>query len=209
MQDVKKIVALALRIDDSHKQSAITFGGTSAFVSSWPYNPDGDPLLLVATIDFALLKGQANLGALPDSGYISIFSTYSKSDYFLENITYSGDPSELENIRAGYTVVTYSDNTTVEISPAGGIPKVLTDLVDTELAAGEFPVFSMCSTQPPTGLEVPADISADYEFGLQLYSSDFPEPYEDIFYLTDAIGHLFLRKSASGEGFFLCRAPDA
>lgn len=34
-----------------------------------------------------------------------VFSTYSKSDYFLENITYSGDLSELDSIFSGYTLV--------------------------------------------------------------------------------------------------------
>lgn len=53
-----------------------------------------------------------------------VFSTYSKSDYFLENITYSGDPSELESILSGYTLVVRSEGGVFQTSPVDSIPDV-------------------------------------------------------------------------------------
>jgi hypothetical protein len=201
MIEVNEIVISELK-EKSDILSGVTLGGDTASVGSWPVNPDGEPLVLVATIECALLKKHASVNALPNTGHICLFSTYSAGEYFLENITYSGDPSELEGIKAGYTAVVFSEGSAQQPSPANTIPATNTQLVKRTLSEDEFPVFSLCSSTPPNGLNIPQDIAVDYEFVLQLYSADFPDPFKDIFYLTDAVGCLLLNKNGSGEGLF-------
>ncbi|WP_455914954.1 DUF1963 domain-containing protein [Pseudomonas syringae] len=202
MQEVNEIVVLSESNNESDRHSGIILGGDRASVDNWPSNSDGEPLLLVATIECALLKKTTAVNALPSTGFLSIFSTYSTSEYFLENITYSGDPSELESIKAGYTAVVFSEGGAQQPSPVSSVPVTATRLENRKLSDDEFPVFSLCSSTPPNGLETPAGIANEYEFVLQLYSADFPDPFKDIFYLTDAIGCLFLTKNGSGEGLF-------
>ena len=60
----------------------------------------------------------------------------------------------------------------------------------------------MLTNTPPNGVKLPLDLLEEYEFVMQLYSSDFPEPFKDIFYLTDAVGCLLLKKDGSGNGLF-------
>ena len=45
---------------------------------------------------------------------------------------------------------------------------------------------------------------ASYQFCMQIYGGDFPEEFQDIFYLDDAIGYLFLSKEekANDVGVF-------
>jgi len=198
MIEVKEIITAV----DEGNYSGITFGGNVARVSQWPSNPDGDSLLLIATIECAVLKKHIKVDSLPDEGVLSIFSTYSKKDYFLENITYSGDPSELDALRSGYTAVHFAIGKDTELSPVDSIPAANKELLAREVAEGEFPIFSMCFQGIPKGLSVPESFSNTYEFIMQMYSSDFTEPFEDVFYLTDAVGYLFLNRNGSGEGVF-------
>lgn len=72
----------------------IYFGGNTAKVDRWPQNPDGDDLTLLFSINCAALQKENAREALPSEGVIHVFSTYSKQDYFLDYITYSGDPTE-------------------------------------------------------------------------------------------------------------------
>lgn len=198
MLTVKELLTPA---DDS-SYSGVVFGGDSANVSDWPLNPEGEPLLLIATIECALIKQRLKLKSLPDSGILSVFSTYSKDDYFLDSITYSGDPSELEALKAGYTAVVLGEGPNKEKSPVQSVPSEKKELRIREISEEEFPVFSMCSETVPNGLSVPESFTRDYEFVMQIYSSDFPEPFEDVFYLTDAVGYLFLNRDGSGNGIF-------
>lgn len=39
----------------------------------------------------------------------------------------------------------------------------------------------------------------DYQFCLQIYGGDFPEEFQDIFYLNDSIGYLFLNGEADAN----------
>jgi uncharacterized protein YwqG len=198
MTSVKQIIP----VDGIAGASNIILGGQAAQVAEWPLNPEGEPLVLVAAINCSRMKKALDLESMPNEGALYIFSTYSKSDYFLEDITYSGDASELDNISGGYTKVVLSDSREIKESPADSIPEVSTRLQDREVSSDEFPVFSMVSKTPPNGFNVPEEISKNYDFALQLYSSDFPEPFKDIFYLTDAVGYLLLKKEGFGEGLF-------
>lgn len=65
----------------------------------------------------------------------------------------------------------------------------------------------MFSDSAPHGMIVPETLTVEYEFICQLYSSDFSEPFKDIFYLTDAVGYLFLKKWER-EGVFLFKQVE-
>lgn len=194
---VKEII-----LSDDPKDSGIIIGGGSVNLKAWPMNPDGEALVLIATIECASLKKTHNYRSIPQEGMLYIFSTYSSSDYFLDNITYSGDTSELESISSGYTLVAMKDSESEINSPYNIIPKTNTKFNNKAVQEDEYPVFSMLTNTPPNGVKLPLDLLEEYEFVMQLYSSDFPEPFKDIFYLTDAVGCLLLKKDGSGNGLF-------
>ncbi|MCQ2994089.1 YwqG family protein [Pseudomonas syringae] len=194
---VKEII-----LSDDSKDPSIVIGGSSVNLNTWPMNPDGKALVLIATIECASLKKTHNYRSIPQEGMLYIFSTYSSSDYFLDNITYSGDTSELESISSGYTLVAMKDSESEINSPYNIIPKTNTKFNNKAVQEDEYPVFSMLTNTPPNGVKLPLDLLEEYEFVMQLYSSDFPEPFKDIFYLTDAVGCLLLKKDGSGNGLF-------
>ncbi|MNP03423.1 hypothetical protein D3C76_953070 [compost metagenome] len=117
-------------------------------------------------------------------------------------MTYSGDPSELETILSGYTLVVRGQGGVFQESPVDSIPETATELKDRDIGADDFPVFSMISNVVPHGVILPDVFLAEYDFLCQFYSSDFSDPFKDIFYLTDAVGYLFLKKDRSGSGVF-------
>jgi hypothetical protein len=182
--------------------SGLTLGGSKAEVGAWPVNPDGEPLTLVATIDFSKIQGLERVESVPGEGTLHVFTTYSKSDYFLDNVTYSGDPSELEAILSGYTLVVRGQGGLFQESPVDSVPEAATELKDRDISEDDFPVFSMISNVVPHGVILPEAFVAEYDFLCQFYSSDFSDPFKDIFYLTDAVGYLFLKKDRSGAGVF-------
>jgi len=205
---VKRILAAA-----SADDAVITLGGDRARLAAWPLDPEGEPLRLVATVDCAAFKAATDAPSMPARGHLQVFSTYSKTDYFLENIVYDPDyfvlPDGSDQARPAYTLVTFSASGSAvpsQTSPVDSIPAMPMLLHEETVGADDFPVFSLTAAEPPKGLVVPAALQDDYAFVLQLYSSDFPEPFKDIFYLTDAVGYLFLKKDASGQGVFFVQA---
>jgi uncharacterized protein YwqG len=197
MAIVKEII-----LDDVSRISGIILGGESVKMKIWPTNPDGEPLILVATIDCAKFKNITSFKSVPEDGLIYFFSTYSRSDYFLENVTYSGHSSELDLILSGYTLVAMSESESHVASPNEAIPSMHVTLENREVNDDEYPVFSMVTNVMPNGIALPQSIQEEYEFVMQLYSADFPEPFKDIFYLSDAVGCFLLKKDKSGKGLF-------
>ncbi|SDI64348.1 protein of unknown function [Pseudomonas flavescens] len=197
MAVVKEIVPA-----DDLEHSSIMLGGASAKLTDWPVNPDGAPLVLVATLECAPLRQFLEYNAIPRAGVMYVFSTYSRSGYFLDNLTYSGDPAELDAIVSGYTLVTLANADSDIVSPSEPVPARRVTFKDTEVEAGTYPVFSMLTDTPPHGIALPLALQKEYDFVMQLYSSDFPDPFTDLFYLTDAVGCLLLKKDGSGDGLF-------
>ena len=209
---VKRILDAA-SVGEAGFNAVITLGGDGAHIAAWPLDPKGEPLRLVATVDCAAFKLATGAPSMPAGGQLQVFSTYSKTDYFLEHIVYDQDyfvlPDGSDPARPAYTLVTFSPSDSaapVHTSPVDSIPAMPMLLQDESIGADDFPVFSLAASKPPNGLVVPAALRDDYAFVLQLYSSDFPEPFKDIFYLTDAVGYLFLKKDASGQGVFFVQA---
>jgi hypothetical protein len=197
MEIVQKIM-LSPDIDNA----AVILGGNTVRLTKWPVNPDGVPLILIATLYCSAIKGAVGLNAIPAEGTIYIFSTYSESDYFLDKITYDGAVSERDIKEIGYTHVVMSD-TSVEISGTERfIPRTMTTLAEQLIEDNSHPMLSMISNSLTNDSYISPTVSAEYAFVMQLYSSDFPYPFKDIFYLTDAVGCLFLKKDGSGQGLF-------
>ncbi|QKZ02417.1 hypothetical protein [Pseudomonas eucalypticola] len=183
-------------------EAAIVLGGGIVNLPSWPSNPDGVPLLLVATIDCLKLKSK-----LPDCSFpnakLYVFSTYSKTEYFLDSITFTGAQQELALIETGFTQVLQATQHTVSSASGLVMPQIATRLIERVVASEDFPVFSLVSNMVPNGLQLPAAILKEYQFFCQFYSGDFPEDYSDVFYLVDALGYLLLKKPES-----TLNAPD-
>lgn len=97
---------------DSADDAVITLGGDRAHIAAWPRDPEGQPLRLVATVDCAAFKSATGAPSMPASGQLQVFSTYSQTDCFLENIVYDPDyfvlPDGSDQTRPAYTLVTFS-----------------------------------------------------------------------------------------------------
>ncbi|MBS9443674.1 DUF1963 domain-containing protein [Photorhabdus heterorhabditis] len=189
--------------ETSNNDSGFILGGKRGYVSQWPVNPDGEKLLHLFSIDCEKLSSRISQGVLPTSGYLSVFSTYSDDDYFLDNITYFGDEQELKLIQSGFTFVSYSlTNDSLENNDKF-IPERSVNFLDMEMGDDEYPMISLFSNNVPNGLDDIGDIGNSYHFVCQIYSADFPKPFQDALGLSDAIGYLFIKSTENGiEGIF-------
>lgn len=165
-------------------------------VIDWPLAPDEKPLTLLLSMPSDLLNLFAGTH-LAEKSMVSVFSYYSPNDYFLDFITYHGDPIELQNIKNGYTkVIVHTPGHAIlgNIS----IPAKQIDFGTTNIEESE--PFTGSKIGAPSGLlqQENLDISG-YVFALQLYGNDFPKAFTDIFFLSDAVGYLYLSESTDAE----------
>ncbi|OON59815.1 hypothetical protein B0920_21275 [Massilia sp. KIM] len=173
-------------------------GGALLPQSVWPTAPDGTQLTLIASIPASFLNTHADFN-LPENQYLSVFSYYSPSEYFLDNITYHGSAEELEWLRKGYTrVLMHSDQGSAH--GAITIPAICIDIDKSENAnADNFGGSKVAA--PPTLLQNKALVLKDEKFAVQFYAADFPEPFKGIFGLSDAVGYLYIDENAPpGDG---------
>ena len=179
----------------SSELNILRIGGKSLLPEDmeWPVNPNGEKLTLILSIPTNLLNDVLNYN-YPKDKIVSVFTTYNKKDYFLDCIVYHGDVEELNNIRRGFTKVVLHDigkprNDSDYLIPAQKL--IIGDTADdTDEYGGSLmggnPVFVQNEN-----LE-----TDEYQFCMQLYGADFPEKFQDIFYLSDSIGYLYLNKEA-------------
>ncbi|MCP1185156.1 DUF1963 domain-containing protein [Paenibacillus sp. 1781tsa1] len=190
-----KVTRFTIDPADPNLDSGIWIGGEIAYVADWPLNPEGQPLMHLFSIHCNTLSQQVHIPSLPQDKYISVFSTYSASEYFLDQVTYAGDELEWnENILAGYTYVSVSTHPLTSVCPVSPIPLSGVRLIEMELDDQEFPAFSFFSPTLPNGIKGIEHLVEEYQLVCQVYSGDFPDPYRDILGLSDANGYLFLRK---------------
>ncbi|WP_405117728.1 DUF1963 domain-containing protein [Paenibacillus sp. FSL H8-0317] len=190
-----KVTRFTVDPDDPNQDSGMWIGGETAYVSDWPLNSDGQPLLHLFSINCNTLSQQVHIPSLPQDKYISVFSTYSVSEYFLDQVIYTGDKLEWnENILAGSTYVSVSSHPLTSVCPVPPIPLSGVRLIETELDDEAFPAFSFFSPTLPNGVKGIDHLLEEHQLVCQIYSGDFPEPYRDILGLPDANGYLFLRK---------------
>lgn len=187
MQQIYKL------IPSSNENSGIKFGGGAFIDGKWPQNPLGENLTLLFTIDSDKLSNFVSGINLPRAKYLSVFSTYNESRYFLDDIVYSGDDAELDNLKSGFTRVTLTDISELCENSNNLVPQYL-DLEKIRLKNSDYPTFSFLSNKMPRGLAACEKIMLEYDFIGQLYSSDIPVHDGGALFLSDAIGYLFLKK---------------
>jgi len=189
-----------------NEENIMRIGGMSFLPEGmeWPVNPNGEKLVLILSIPTNFLNGKLGYD-YPKDKMISVFTTYNSDDYFLDSIVYHGSGDELNNIKNGFTKVILHDvgasrNDSDYLIPARklivGEESDFTDGCEATFLGGE-PAFLQNEN-----LEVDA-----YQFCLQIYGGDFPEEFQDIFYLSDAIGYLFLNREydANDIGLFFAQ----
>ncbi|WP_063902042.1 hypothetical protein [Burkholderia stagnalis] len=159
---------------------------------SWPTTSSGEELQLVASLPAKFL------GLEGGDEYVSVFSFYSRDDYFLDRITYHGDPEEMRVIKVGkYTQVLFHKKG-AEIFGGDVIPAKKLIVQDETVQPYQGSGIGM----PPGFLQNEnLNIDQGLEFSLQLYSGDFPSGWTDIFGLSDAVAYLFIDKDKR-EGLF-------
>jgi hypothetical protein len=110
-----------------------------------------------------------------------VFSTYSASEYFLDNITFDGAMSKSGSQVSGYTALVSGFDHELHHSPVPDIPQVAVMLREKVLAEQEIPLCSLVAIVPTKWAELPPHLAVDYEFFCQFYSNDFLAPFADLF----------------------------
>ncbi|CAI3803442.1 hypothetical protein GLGCALEP_03366 [Pseudomonas sp. MM221] len=181
-----KIVATA-------SEGPFVFGGDSARLAQWPQNAEGQDLLLLFTIDCNVARCRLKRTDLPLSGFLHVFSTYDPDEYFIDLITV--DEVQQSKGVASYTYVVHSESEQVVKSPRSSIPLRFADFEECYIDDGELSVSSLSAINPPLGALIPDEISESFNFLCQVYSSDFPAPYQDALYMTDGVGYLMINRT--------------
>ena len=174
-------------------QNVLRIGGISLLPKDmeWPVNPNGEKMTLILSIPTNFLNDILNYN-YPKDKIISVFTTYNTEDYFLDSIVYHGDREELNNIKKGFTKVILHDigeprNDSEYLIPAQKL--IVGNEVDFTSKYGGSLIGGNPFFLQNEDLEI-----ASYQFCMQLYGADFPEEFQDIFYLNDSIGYLYLNK---------------
>ncbi|WPH17155.1 hypothetical protein [Variovorax paradoxus] len=168
-------------------------------VATWPIAPNGEPLTLVATLFGQFLTEHTSV-KMPDNKIVSVFSYYSASDYFLDQICFHGDSDELKTIQSGYTAVIVH-GVGQPISQGVFLPARKIDT--TPIPEHEEATFTGSKIGGTPCYLQQENISVKQPFLLQLYSGDYPTPFTDIFGLSDAVGYVFSESSEKfGSGLF-------
>ncbi len=165
-----------------------------------PVNPIGQTLRLVASLPAAIANKHCGL-PLPIDHVVSVFSTWSASDYFLEHITYAGDDVELAHLRTGFTRTLVHARGTPDPHPVDIAPWAV-DVgqgLDGVSRIGGRPDFLQ---KNPLALD-------PFAFAFQFYGGLVPKPNDDLLFLSDAVGYVFLPRQFDGqigEGLFFVQA---
>ena len=170
--------------------------GGSAFIqhSEWPRDARGEHMTLIFSFPGIFVSELADIDVDPES-YVSIFSTYSKDPnyYFLDKVIYNeDDPDELKVIEQNTRVLLHdrvpeqSINLSKYSLPAIKLEKCSRQEKDECFAACGKPVFLQSSVHLP-----------GHQFGFQFYSGGLPAGFQDLLFLSDAIGYVFFKKDIS------------
>ena len=156
--------------------------------------PDGHELALVAFIPIENLLTIAPQFKtdFQDMEYkdkvIYVFSYYDKEDYFLDYIT------EIDDAIQGYTRVIVGDKNQFKFNLDKFYPINPIENLDEMSFLGEQPEY----------LQQESDgFLEKYIFIGQILGMDLPEEVNEIFYLTENIGYIFINRDLSGGLFFV------
>ena len=156
--------------------------------------PDGHELALVAFIPIENLLTIAPQFKtdFQDMEYkdkaIYVFSYYDKEDYFLDYIT------EIDDAIQGYTRVIVGDKKQFKFNLDKFYPINPIENLDE---------MSFLGGQPEYLQQESDDFLAKYIFIGQILGMDLPEEVNEIFYLTENIGYIFINRDLSGGLFFV------
>ena len=179
----------------------LRIGGKSFLPPDVEWNPNGEKMVFIFNIPTNFLNSTLQFN-YPKDQVISVFTTYNREDYFLDSIVYNGDIEELQNIKNGYTKVILHSVASPR-NDADFLISAREIVIDKEM--NEFDDYngSLFGANPVFLQEEKLEL-ASYQFCMQIYGGDFPEEFQDIFYLDDAIGYLFLSKEekANDVGVF-------
>ena len=156
--------------------------------------PDGHELALVAFIPIENLLTIAPQFKtdFQDMEYkdkaIYVFSYYDKEDYFLDYIT------EIDDAIQGYTRVIIGDKNQFKFNLDKFYPIHPIENLDE---------MSFLGGQPEYLQQESYDFLEKYIFIGQILGMDLPEEVNEIFYLTENIGYIFINRDLSGGLFFV------
>ena len=156
--------------------------------------PDGHELTLVAFIPIENLLTIAPQFKtdFQDMEYkdkaIYVFSYYDKEDYFLDYIT------EIDDAIQGYTKVIIGDKNQFKFNLDKFYPINPIENLDE---------MSFLGGQPEYLQQESYDFLEKYIFIGQILGMDLPEEVNEIFYLTENIGYIFINRDLSGGLFFV------
>ena len=156
--------------------------------------PDGHELALIAFIPIENLLTIAPQFKtdFQDKEYkdnaIYVFSYYDKEDYFLDYIT------EIDDAFQGYTRVIIGDKNQFKFNLDKFYPINPIENLDE---------MSFLGGQPEYLQQESYDFLAKYIFIGQILGMDLPEEVNEIFYLTENIGYIFINRDLSGGLFFV------
>lgn len=156
--------------------------------------PDGHELALVAFIPIENLLTIAPQFKtdFQDMEYkdkaIYVFSYYDKEDYFLDYIT------EIDDAIQGYTRVIVGDKNQFKFNLDKFYPINPIENLDE---------MSFLGGQPEYLQQESYDFLEKYIFIGQILGMDLPEEVNEIFYLTENIGYIFINRDLSGGVFFV------
>ena len=156
--------------------------------------PDGHELALVAFIPIENLLTIAPQFKtdFQDMEYkdkaIYVFSYYDKEDYFLDYIT------EIDDAIQGYTKVIVGDKNQFKFNLDKFYPINPIENLDE---------MSFLGGQPEYLQQERDDFLEKYIFIGQILGMDLPEEVNEIFYLTENIGYIFINRDLSGGLFFV------
>ena len=156
--------------------------------------PDGHELALVAFIPIENLLTIAPQFKtdFQDMEYkdkaIYVFSYYDKEDYFLDYIT------EIDDAIQGYTRVIVGDKKQFKFNLDKFYPINPIENLDEMSFLGGQPEYLQLESD---------DFLENYIFIGQILGMDLPEEVNEIFYLTENIGYIFINRDLSGGLFFV------
>ena len=156
--------------------------------------PDGHELALIAFIPIENLLTIAPQFKTDFQGKeykdkaIYVFSYYDKEDYFLDYIT------EIDDAIQGYTKVIIGDKNQFKFNLDKFYPINPIENLDE---------MSFLGGQPEYLQQEGDDFLEKYIFIGQILGMDLPEEVNEIFYLTENIGYIFINRDLSGGLFFV------
>ena len=156
--------------------------------------PDGHELALIAfmPIENLLTIAPQFKTDFQDMEYkdkvIYVFSYYDKEDYFLDYIT------EIDDAIQGYTKVIIGDKNQFKFNLDNFYPINPIENLDE---------MSFLGGQPKYLQQESDDFLEKYIFIGQILGMDLPEEVNEIFYLTENTGYIFINRDLSGGLFFV------